>query len=112
MSCEHHKTCGDCFSPQKVRQLELSARYLANSLAEATEWNLATLEDLMMLKSSSKSRIQRQKNIVSKMLGVLSVEYPHIDVSSYKIVRLNQILAVDASNIQAKFDKWLEKWSS
>jgi len=36
----------------------------------ATEVNLATLEELAYLKSSSKSRIDRQKSICTKMLQV------------------------------------------
>lgn len=68
MNCEHHKTCGDCFSPNHVRTLETAIESLVNSFAESCEWNLATLDELIFLKSSSLSRITRQKNICMKML--------------------------------------------
>jgi hypothetical protein len=66
--CEHHKTCGDCLSPNRVRTLEATIAYLANAMAEAAEWNLATLDQLVSVKSSSKSSINRQKSICEKML--------------------------------------------
>lgn len=68
MSCEHAKTCGDCFSANHVRTLETAIESLVNGLAESAEWNLATLDELVYLKSSSKSRINRQRNICMKML--------------------------------------------
>lgn len=68
MTCEHHKTCGDCFSQNHVLDLENETKFLAHNYAEATEWGLATLEELALLKSSSKSRIDRQKSISLKML--------------------------------------------
>jgi hypothetical protein len=43
---------------------------LANEYAYATECNLATLEELALLKSSSKVRIDRQKGICAIMLRV------------------------------------------
>lgn len=45
-----------------------SEKYLANEFAYATECNLATLEELQDLKSSSKSRIARQQGICDRML--------------------------------------------
>lgn len=66
--CEHHKTCGDCFGPNHVMDLENEVEYLANGYANATEMNLATLEELALLKGTSRSRIDRQKSICKKML--------------------------------------------
>jgi len=65
--CDHHKNCGDCFGPNFVRTLETTIENLAKNLAEATEWNLATLEELCLLKGSSKSRKDRQISICIKM---------------------------------------------
>jgi hypothetical protein len=52
---------------------------LATRYAEATEWNLATLSELSMLKSSSQSRIKRQTSICQKMLQVCQEWEPEID---------------------------------
>lgn len=43
---------------------------LEQEYARATEWNLATLEELALLKSSSDSRVRRQVGICEKMLEV------------------------------------------
>lgn len=43
---------------------------IENEYARATEVNLATLEELCYLKSSSKSRISRQQSICLRMLNV------------------------------------------
>ena len=67
-TCEHHKTCGDCFSPNTVRDLENTVAHLAHGMAEAAEWNLATLEELCLLKGTSQSRKNRQKDICLKLL--------------------------------------------
>ncbi len=68
MSCGHHRKCGDCFGPGMVTTLEGKFKTLATAYVEATERNLATLEELAMLKSSSKSRVNRQRDICLKML--------------------------------------------
>lgn len=43
---------------------------LSEDYIQATEWNLATLEELACLKSSSKNRIERQRSICQSMLVV------------------------------------------
>jgi hypothetical protein len=52
---------------------------LATHYVEATEWNLATLSELCMLKSSSQARINRQTSICRKMLQVCQEWEPEID---------------------------------
>jgi hypothetical protein len=52
---------------------------LATHYAEATEWNLATLSELCMLKSSSQARINRQTSICRKMLQVCQEWEPEIE---------------------------------
>lgn len=47
-----------------------SETYLETAYLEATEWNMATLEELCSIKSSSKHRIDRQKSICTKMLVI------------------------------------------
>jgi hypothetical protein len=44
------------------------ARTVQEALCEVTEWNLATLEELRMLKSSSKARVRRQEGICRDMV--------------------------------------------
>lgn len=39
------------------------------ALFRLTEWNLATLEELEMLKSSSKTRVERQRQICEAAVG-------------------------------------------
>lgn len=46
------------------------SKLLEEAYLEATEWNLATLDELCMIKSSSKHRIDRQKSICGKMLAI------------------------------------------
>ena len=55
---------------------------LATHYAVATEWNLATLSELCMLKSSSQSRINRQTSICLKMLQVCQEWQPDINFGS------------------------------
>lgn len=56
---------------------------LAFEYAMATEWNLATLEELALIKGTSASRIRRQRDICEKMLGVYStLEYTPYGVGS------------------------------
>lgn len=47
---------------------EAAARQLAVALASATEWHLATLEQLHERKSSSKRDIRRQTNICNELV--------------------------------------------
>ena len=42
MSCQHNKTCGDCFSPEHVEALELINKRLTAELATAN----ARIKDL------------------------------------------------------------------
>ena len=69
MNCEHSKKCGDCYSPGHVKELNGQFDELSKSYIEATEWNLATLEELK-IKKGSKSSILRQKSICLRMLKV------------------------------------------
>jgi hypothetical protein len=54
------------------------SKFLEEAYLEATEWNLATLEELCTIKSSSKSRIDRQKSICGKMLAICATFDPEL----------------------------------
>lgn len=113
MTCEHHKTCGDCQSPSQVRQLELSARYLASTMAESTEICLAAFEAMMLVKSSPKNRMATQKSLCLKMLIVCAAEWDHVLISNTKVHRVHQIIKeTEGFSVYDKFEKWLEKWAS
>lgn len=47
-----------------------TAQNLDEAFVNATEVNLATLEDLLMLRKTSKSRVQRQRSICFSMLKI------------------------------------------
>jgi hypothetical protein len=51
--------------------------------AYATEINLATLEELVSLKSSSKSRVERQRGICLRMLHVCKAVEAHLDFRAH-----------------------------
>lgn len=53
---------------KRVRFPEVEARELAVVLASSAEWHLATLEQLLSRKSSSKSDIRRQQEICDRLL--------------------------------------------
>lgn len=64
--------------------------YLESAYLEATEWNMATLEELCSIKSSSKHRIERQKSICAKMLVICASfktpKVPHLVTRTTRIV--------------------------
>ena len=70
----------------------------------ATEVNLATLSELAYLKSSSKSRINRQKSICTKMLQVCQeygseIEWHgwnEVQVGRQSCSRVKELLATEA----------------
>lgn len=113
--CEHHKTCGDCFSPNKVRTLVCTIENLAQGLAEATEANLATIEELQFLKSSSQYRIRRQKGICLKMLAQCRSVVEHINWGHdmrQKYHRVKEILdsaGTEPDGLQIALDRWTTK---
>lgn len=55
---------------------------LANEYAYATEVNLATLESLLLKKSSAKCDIRRQRDICRRMLGVCDAFKAQIEWST------------------------------
>lgn len=81
----------------------MSPSSLVNEYAYATECQLATLGMLMDRKSSSKSDIQRQKNICVRMLGVCKANEADVDwrpgfgAPSILFPRLKEIL--DAADL-------------
>lgn len=66
--CTHHKTCGDCFGAETVTDREKQLQSLATRYAEATEWNLATIDEMLCRKRTPKSSLSRQRDICLKML--------------------------------------------
>lgn len=64
--------------------------YLESAYLEAAEWNMATLEELCSIKSSSKHRIERQKSICTKMLVICASfktpKVPHLVTRTTRIV--------------------------
>ena len=48
----------------------MELKTLSEAYLEATEWNLATLDQVVTLKSSAKSAISRQRSICNQMLMV------------------------------------------
>lgn len=118
MTCEHHKTCGDCFSPSFVMDLENTIKYAGEGLAYATECNLATLSGLQITKRTSKSTIRRQRDICLKMLRNCGALYEHIKWVSgnqRNFSRVQDILdAGGAGPAEAKkhpgIEKALEAW--
>lgn len=46
------------------------SEWLRTEYAKATEWNLAMLEEMALIKGTSASRIRRQRDICAKMLDV------------------------------------------
>lgn len=79
LTCDHHKSCPVCPTPNHMRTLEATIKNMANDLATATEWNLATLEELSLLKSTSTSRKERQLSICTKMLNMCQAVFDKID---------------------------------
>lgn len=83
--------------------------------AEAAEWNLATLDELISIKSSSKSRIDRQQGICLKMLRVCLVFRDQIlrDGTGVdaRCGRVRDILkaAQNRGNLDAALSEWVEK---
>lgn len=67
-----------------------SEAFLESAYLEAAEWNMATLEELCSIKSSSNHRIDRQKSICTKMLVICasldSAKASHLVTRTTKIV--------------------------
>ncbi len=69
------------------------SKFLEESYLEATEWNMATLDELCMIKSSSKHRIDRQKSICGKMLAICATFDPETRKrASCRPMRTNNLL--------------------
>lgn len=67
----------------------------------ATEWNLATLEELASLSSSSRSRIQRQRQICIEMLYVCRQHEADLGaIQAVRSPRVREILKLVASGKQ------------
>ena len=56
------------YAVEDVNKLKKELNQLQSVFIESTEWNLATLEELKELKSSSKLRIGRQEAICTNMV--------------------------------------------
>mgnify|MGYP000750366674 CR=1 FL=1 len=86
---------------------------LVNDFAYATECNLATLGELLGIKSSSKSRINRQRGICLTMLQALFKYRPEIDWGgSYhpNYSRVQEILAATTPlEVEQALDAHIEK---
>lgn len=110
---------------QTNEDLANDKRFLAQSYAEATEWNLATLSSLLMKKSSSKSEIRRQTSICLKMLVISDAYKNVVDFKSgpcrlctrvQKLIEMADKLKSDACSamtrtqeLQAALNQWSEQ---
>lgn len=83
---------------------------LATCYAEATEYNLATLSELCMLKSSSQARIKRQTSICHKMLQVCQEYLPEIDWGSGWSPRASQVHKLLQAASESNLEQALEEW--
>jgi len=112
--CEHHKTCGDCFGPNYVRTLETTIENLVKNIAESAEIDLATLSELVTLKSSSKNRISRQRNICMKALVFcqgLDIDYGVEPCCRYP--RVKEILEgakSEPEGLSGAVDRWIARY--
>jgi hypothetical protein len=84
---------------------------LATHYAEATEWNLATLSELCMLKSSSQARINRQTSICHKMLQVCQEWEPEIYFTAYpprapRVQNLLKAAKEEPEGLTVVLDRW------
>lgn len=69
------------------------SEWLGVEYAKATEWGLATLEELALLKGTSASRIRRQRDICGKMLDVCQGLAPDpFDVPARRGTRADRLL--------------------
>lgn len=85
-------------------------RTLADKYAEATEWNLATLEELCTLKSSSKVRIERQIGICAYMVQACMDHALEVSSKSY-FTRLAVILK-RCQTSPASTEEVVRKWAN
>jgi hypothetical protein len=85
---------------------------LATHYAEATEWNLATLSELCMLKSSSQARINRQTSICRKMLQVCQKWEPEIEWGNFprcvapRVAKLMEMAKDEPEGLEGALIRW------
>lgn len=65
---------------------------LSEAYLEATEWNLATLDQVVTLKSSAKSAISRQRSICNQMLMVCTRLDVDLEGRTTKYLRVRDLL--------------------
>lgn len=95
-------------------------KQLLESYLWATEVNLATLEELAYLKSSSKSRINRQKSICTKMLQVCQeygseIEWrgwTDVQVGPHTCSRVKRMLEAGAGKLPEALDAFVKRVKS
>jgi hypothetical protein len=85
---------------------------LENEYAYATECDLATLGELLSIKSSSQSRCNRQRSICLKMLRVCQEIESKLDLSEYgcKCGRVKDMLKGakhEATGIEGALDRYI-----
>lgn len=80
-------------SPINSRRPEAQAKELAVVLASSTEYHLATLEQLLMRKSSSKSDICRQQVICDKLVfHCFELDVKPLGLRGFPCIRLEEHL--------------------
>lgn len=82
---------------------------LADEYLRATDYNLATLSELLMLKSSSRIRINRQFEICMRML-VTCVDFAsEMDMHSSFANRVNEVLdnAARKWSVRGSLEAWV-----
>lgn len=81
---------------------EVEARELAVVLASSAEWHLATLEQLLLRKSSSKSDIRRQQEICDRLLfHCFALKIEPLGLRGQICNRLNESLQTYKDNPEA-----------
>lgn len=81
MTCEHNKTCGDCFSPQHVAALEDRARrldaLLVELLARLTRDEEEAREDSFLSVSDRKVRADGRRTYINRLRVLLTKAHEH-----------------------------------
>jgi hypothetical protein len=95
-----------------------NVRSLEEAFAYATEVNLATLEELLMVKKSSKSKVRRQRGICLGMLEICAsslvtggkIDWGHEFHPNFP--RVSKILsATESGSCEERLDRFTRGWS-
>lgn len=87
-----------------------AADSLAAEYIKATEWQLATLSGICMVKKTSKSEIRRQSNICRDMLLIcvgLECEHPSISNRCGRVERALKLIREEGKNVQDVIDSYV-----